>query len=314
MDFLQELGMVALGSRLRRLGDIFTTDATLIYKVYGVDLQPKWFPVFYLLSQQGECSITGMSKSIGCSHPVVSQVVKEMSKAGLIEKGKSSEDARVNVVKLSGSGRALIPGIEVQLQDVSEAVENLLQDMQHDFKKALEEMEFLLGEQSFYDRVMEQRKQRESGLVEIVAYGDEWYDDFKRLNYEWIDQHFTVEDEDRAILESPRERILDAGGSILLAQYQGRIVGTCALIKKNVSTFELVKMTVAKEARGKSIGWKLGCAILEEAQKLGAEKIIVESNTRLEPAMNLYKKLGFKRVVGDSSLYKRCNIQMEITF
>ena len=78
-----------------------------------------------------------------------------MGKAGLIETGKSSEDARVNVVKLSASGRALIPKMEVQIQDVSEAVEHLFQHMQHDFWKALEEMEFLLEERSFLKRVIE---------------------------------------------------------------------------------------------------------------------------------------------------------------
>lgn len=312
MDFLQELGKVALGSRLRRLGEVFAVEAAQLYEIYGVDIQPKWFPVFYLLSQQGECSITAMSKNIGCSHPVVSQVVKEMGKAGLIETGKSSEDARVNVVKLSASGRALIPKMEVQIQDVSEAVENLFQQMQHDFWKALEEMEFLLEEKSFLNRVVEQRKQRESEQIEIVEYSDEYHEKFKQLNYEWIDRDFTIEEEDRVTLEDPQGKILAPGGAILLAISDGEVVGTCGLVKKDSSTLELVKMAVATTAREINVGWKLGNAILGKARSLGAEKVFVESNTKLKPAINLYRKLGFEKVIGAPSPYQRCNIQMEI--
>lgn len=313
MEFLQDLGKVALGSRLRRLSDIFTVDAAQIYEIYGVDIQPKWFPVFYLLSQKGECSITEMSKNIGCSHPVVSQVVKEMGKAGLIETGKSSEDARVNVVKLSNSSKALLPKMETQLEDVSEAVESLFQLMQYDFWKALEEIEFLLEEKSFLARVVEQRKLRESEQVEIVEYSAEYHDEFKQLNYEWIERDFTVEEEDRATLEDPQGKILATGGAILLAISDGEVVGTCGLVKKDSSTLELVKMAVAKTARQKNIGWKLGTATLEKARLMGAKKVFVESNTKLKPAINLYKKLGFEKVIGVPSLYQRCNIQLEVT-
>ncbi len=38
------------------------------------------------------------------------------------------------------------------------------------------------------------------------------------------------------------------------------------------------------------------------------------SNAKLKPAINLYKKLGFKRIVGERSPYERCNIQMLLTF
>lgn len=313
MDFLQEIGKVALGSRLRRLGEVFAVDAAQVYEIYGVDIQPKWFPVFYILSQQEECSITAMSKDIGCSHPVVSQVVKEMGKAGLIETGESSEDARMNVVKLSPSGRALIPKMEVQMQDVSEAVENLFQHMQHDFWQALEEMEFLLEEKSFLNRVVEQRKQRESEQVKIVEYTDEYHEKFKQLNYEWIERDFTVEEEDRATLEDPQGKILTPGGAILIAIRDGEVVGTCALVKKDSSTLELVKMAVATTARKKNVGWKLGTSILEKARSMGAEKVYVESNTKLKPAINLYRKLGFEKVIVAPSPYQRCNIQMEVT-
>ncbi|RYY25293.1 MAG: MarR family transcriptional regulator, partial [Chitinophagaceae bacterium] len=47
-------------------------------------------------------------------------------------------------------------------------------------------------------------------------------------------------------------------------------------------------------------------------RELGARKVYLESNTKLEPAINLYYKLGFKKIAGAPSPYERCNIQMEL--
>ena len=76
--------------------------------------------------------------------------------------------------------------------------------------------------------------------------------------------------------------------------------------------FELVKMGVSPLAQGKGIGFLLGQACIEKARALGAEKIYLESNTRLKPAISLYHKLGFRKVAGPPSPYERCNIQMEL--
>ena len=75
--------------------------------------------------------------------------------------------------------------------------------------------------------------------------------------------------------------------------------------------FELAKMAVSPKAQGKYIGWLLGNAVIEKARSLGARKIYLESNTVLKPAINLYYKLGFQKVIGRSTPYERCNIQME---
>ncbi|HMI01089.1 MAG TPA: GNAT family N-acetyltransferase, partial [Pedobacter sp.] len=59
--------------------------------------------------------------------------------------------------------------------------------------------------------------------------------------------------------------------------------------------------------------WLLGNAVIEKARSLGARKIYLESNTILTPAINLYHKLGFKKVAGHATPYERCNIQMELS-
>lgn len=53
MDFFNQTGKLAIGSRLRMLTDKITVDAAAIYKMFGVDLKPKWFPVFFCIISWG---------------------------------------------------------------------------------------------------------------------------------------------------------------------------------------------------------------------------------------------------------------------
>lgn len=52
--------------------------------MYGVDLKPKWFPVFFVLSDGELKTITAIANEIGHSHPSVSNIIKEMLQKGIV--------------------------------------------------------------------------------------------------------------------------------------------------------------------------------------------------------------------------------------
>jgi N-acetylglutamate synthase-like GNAT family acetyltransferase len=235
-----------------------------------------------------------------------------MSKNGLTTTRKDTADARVSVVQLSDVGRQLIPKLEKLYLDVTKAVEELLSETQQDLWKAIEEVEFLVAHKSFFDRVQAARKVRERQNVEIVDYLPRFHEDFKCLNSEWIEKYFKLEETDHQFLNFPDEKILKSGGHIYMALSNGEVIGTCALIKVDGNVYELAKMAVTEKAQGKGVGWLLGQATIQKARELGAKRIFLESNTILEPAIKLYQKLGFQRIVGQPSPYERCNIQMEL--
>ncbi|KAA1243893.1 helix-turn-helix domain-containing GNAT family N-acetyltransferase [Aquimarina sp. RZ0] len=314
MNFFDSIGTVAIGSRLRVLSERITEDAKQIYELYDVDLKPKWFPVFHVLSQNQEKSITKIAEEIGHSHPSVSKIVREMSKEGIVSEKKGENDRRKNNIMLTDKGRDVLLKIEKQYIDVRNAVDEALKQTKHNIWNAMEEFEYLLDDKSMVDRVKEKKKKRESMNVEIVPYSLQYKETFRQLNEEWIRHYFKMEEMDRKALEFPKEYILDKGGFILVALYGGMPVGVCALIKMNDSEYdyELAKMAVSSDAKGKGIGGMLGEAIIKLAISLKANKVYLESNTMLAPAINLYKKLGFKKVAGKSTPYERCNIQMEL--
>lgn len=314
MEFFDKVGKVALGSRLRLMTAIITDDAAKIYESYGMNFMPKWFPVFYTLIEEREITITEIANEIGHSQPSVSKIVQEMIAAGLVEESLKSNDKRRNIVGLTPQGVAFSKELKLQLNDVEAAVDGLITESTHNLWAALEEWEFLLDQKSLFKRVNEEKKKRESQDVQIVDFEPQYLDAFKSLNIEWISTYFEMEEADYKALDNPQEYILDKGGKIFVALYQNEPVGVCALIKMNNPTydFEMAKMAVSPNAQGKNIGFLLGQAIVNSARELGANKIYLESNTILKPAINLYYKLGFQKVYGLATPYKRCNIQMEL--
>jgi GNAT superfamily N-acetyltransferase len=137
---------------------------------------------------------------------------------------------------------------------------------------------------------------------------------FRQLNEEWISHYFTLEPADLKALDHPEAYILQPGGCILLAEADGRTVGTCALIKMaDGQSYELAKMAVSPAAQGQGIGLLLGQAAIERVRNLGGRRVYLESNAKLTPALSLYRKLGFQDLAqANPSPYARADVQMEL--
>ncbi len=229
-----------------------------------------------------------------------------------MEKSVRQGDKRENYVKLTEKGFQIHQKVTKQYQDVGSAVEKALAETSNNIWEAIGEWEYLLKEKSLLERVRHEKKLRESSEVLIVDYKPEYKTAFKDLNVQWIEQHFKMEPSDHKYLDHPQENIIDKGGYILFALYQGEVAGTCALVPYEEGTFELAKMAVAPEAKGKGIGFLLGKAAIEKTRQAGVRRLYLESNSSLTPALSLYRKLGFKKITGKPSPYERANIFMEM--
>ncbi|WP_181304970.1 GNAT family N-acetyltransferase [Rufibacter sp. XAAS-G3-1] len=135
---------------------------------------------------------------------------------------------------------------------------------------------------------------------------------FRELNQAWIERYFEMEELDHKSLGDPDGYIIAKGGHIFMAEYNGELVGTCALIKVDDQTYELAKMAVTDKAQGLKIGKRLGEAAIQKAKELGAATLILLSNQKLETALHLYRKLGFAEVPDELKEYKRADIKMEL--
>ncbi len=147
----------------------------------------------------------------------------------------------------------------------------------------------------------------------MVPYTEELKAAFEELNREWIETYFTLEPADREILGDPRGKILDRGGQVFFVLDGGEVQGTCAVLRHNAEECEIAKMAVAPAARGRGFGDLLMEACIAFARETGFRRLIIVSNTVLEPAIRLYRKHGFVQVpLTADPRYQRANIRLEL--
>ena len=149
-------------------------------------------------------------------------------------------------------------------------------------------------------------------MPQILTYRDEWRAEFERLNREWIESWFTLEDADRDTFNDPVGKILDPGGQIFFVLDGGQVLGTCAVLRHSADVHEIAKMAVAPGARGRGYGDLLMEAAVAFSRGVGTRRVVIVSNTRLGPAIRLYQKHGFVRVPLEADQrYARADIQLE---
>ena len=146
----------------------------------------------------------------------------------------------------------------------------------------------------------------------VIPYSSKHAADFKRLNLEWLDHYNLTESHDLMVLDDPEGTILDRGGVIYLAEEDGRIVGSAALMPEHEGVYELAKMAVTEAYRGRGISRLLIDACLQAAKQLNAEKITLFSNHQLTTAISLYEKYGFRHVEVKNSPFATADVRMEL--
>ena len=147
--------------------------------------------------------------------------------------------------------------------------------------------------------------------VEIIPFSSDLKDPIKTLNIEWLQKYFRIEEKDEIVLSNPQEEIIDKGGMIYYAKYNGEILGTASLLKVDDTTFELSKMAVSDKAQGLGIGNKLLVHCFAVAEEKNIKRLFLYSNTKLLPAIHLYEKFGFVEIPLEDGVYERADIKME---
>lgn len=134
--------------------------------------------------------------------------------------------------------------------------------------------------------------------LHIIDFDPRWRADFARLNIEWLQRWFVVEPIDQEVLGDPETHILADGGAVLFAiatddAGEETAVGTVALKHEGAGVFELTKMAVSPQARGRGVGRRLMEASLQSFHALGGRELFLESSLQLGPALKLYESVGF---------------------
>ena len=313
MDYLKDLNELALGSRLKRMSDAIMREVLVIYQECKIDFEPVLMPVFNYLHKNSEASITQIASALSISQPAVSQFISHLAKKGYVKLTVDKTDTRKRIAQLTKKGNNLIEVLNPIWKAIDAEVKALVKEPELNLLHALNGFESHFNKVNFSERILSKLKAETEGEVKIIPYSEKYKDDIRRLNYEWLEKYFSIEPGDKISLANPKKEIIDKGGYIFYALYNGEVVGTACLLKITDTVYELGKMAVTEKCQGKKIGQKLMDSSLKKAKELGLEKLILYSNTKLASAVNLYFKNGYRVVDFGNAPYKRSNIKMELT-
>lgn len=317
MDFIASLGSLALGSRLKRLSDHMIGEVEKAYQALGIDLQPRFFPMISFLIENGPSGITEISRSLQVSHPAISQMTTKLVKAGLVVKTPDPDDERRQLVSLSEKGQVMVNKLQPIWPTIREVVDEMINRSHFDLLQGIQSLEAELEKASMADLILERhhQKQSEQEAVQIVGWDPQYKLDFDQLNRAWITQYFEMTSIDEKALSNPEQYYLAKGGHIFFARQSDHTVGCCALARVDSQAFELCKLAVSPDFQNQGIAHKLMDYVIKQAALLQAQKVILETNSQLLPAMHLYRTLGFveKQHPNGKSIYERADVFMELT-
>ena len=305
-DVLACEGAVMLGSRLKRLAERLQAGAERIAADCGLPTQPSQMPLLTALYRRGPMTVGDTTRVLGISQPAVTRILSRLIELELVSTDRDARDLRSKMISLSQKGHdamelattVLWPRLQAAVDEVCDAP--VLLDL------------IAATEQALAEQPLECRP---SGGLAIRRFTDALAADFYRINAEWIDTMYRLEQTDIDVLRNPRERIIEGGGDILFVEDPKLgIVGTCALHKTGEHEFELTKMGVLESARGKKAGEFLLHAIIARAYAMGCDRLYLLSNAKSAPAIHLYEKLGFIHDAGImeefGKRYERCDVAM----
>lgn len=151
MNLINQLGELALSTRMMRLSEQCRKDVTRIYKEHHLDFESKWFPVLYVLSRKKLMGVIELADEIGYTHPSVIALVKEMQRKKLVKSVPSKTDGRKRMLSLTQKAVNMIDVFK-PLWDDFRTVSKQVYNNGSSLLKAVEDCEAALTKESYYQR------------------------------------------------------------------------------------------------------------------------------------------------------------------
>lgn len=311
MTYLAEIGVLALGSRLRAVSEQLYAMADEVYAAHGIGLEARWFPVLKTIHDHGPQSVGELAKAAGLTHSSISQLASRLTKDDWLTAVPGKDDRRVRELALTHKAEAALRKAKPLWRALRDELDARCRAGGIDLMAAVGGLERML-DGTMAAAVTERARRLGAEAIEIVPFQSSLRDHFYRLNAEWLNRYFYIEEGDHAVLSAPEKHILERGGSIYFALHGEEVVGTCALLPVGENEVELTKMGVDPAARGLGIGRLLLEHAIRAFERLGRDTLFLETNTKLAPAIRMYESAGFEHqpAARADTHYQRANVYM----
>ena len=312
MDSLRGYGYLGIGSRLKRISDYMMRETQVVYDSYNIDFDPYLFPIFKTISNYDGITNTELVEQLKFSQPAITQFVNKLSKKGYILQKSHKLDKRKKVIVLTEKGKILLQTIKPVWNAIEKTIKQITSYKSDTLLDQLNKLEDTFKITDFSEQIIHNIDSNMKSLITIVDYKTDYAKYFYNLNIEWLKTYFYVEPFDEEVLSKPDKYIINKGGYIFFATKHDKVVGTVALMPtEEDGILELTKMAVLPEERGQKIGQQLMQHCIDFAKSKNLKALLLYSNTKLENAIYVYRKYGFRELKLESnSPYKRSDIKM----
>jgi DNA-binding MarR family transcriptional regulator/GNAT superfamily N-acetyltransferase len=314
MDALRGLGEIGIGSRLKRVSDYMMKETQVVYDYFNVDFDPYLFPVFKIIVHKQVVTNSEIFDKLNLSQPAITQAINKLIKKKLVEINSDNSDKRKKNIALSSKGTQLLTTIKPIWSSIDTVIKLYTSHKSQSLIENLNILEDKFSKKNFSEAIIELALENTKNSINIITYQPRYAQNFYDLNIEWLRTYFYVEPYDEEVLSKPDKYIINKGGHIFFAAENKTILGTVALMPtSHKNEFELTKMAVLPNHRGKKIGQKLMQYCIDFSLQNGVTQLLLYSNTKLENAIYIYRKYGFIEVpVEKNSPYNRSDIKMEL--
>ena len=108
IDVIKELGHLALGTRLKRLGERLQAQTQVLLEEANIGLPASHFPILAGLDRLGPLSVGEIAEAVGMRQPGVTRMLDKLQSDGLVKSTSTSGDRRVRTIALTAAGEKLV--------------------------------------------------------------------------------------------------------------------------------------------------------------------------------------------------------------
>lgn len=245
--------------------------------------------VLFELSTHKSLSLKDLAETLLIDKSNTSRTVKQLLNLGLIKSRKAKDDNRQKFFSLTAKGqKALQATVNLADEQVESALKNLTDEQQQEVIRGLQLYGGALRKSRLQAgfKIRPIRKKDNSQIADVIrtvmtAYGA-------------VGDGYSISDPE---VDEMARNYADEGSCYYVIELDDRVVGGGGIgpLKgggKNVC--ELRKMFFLPECRGIGLGKKLLLLLMDQARKRNYKKCYLETLERMQAAIALYQKNGFR--------------------
>ena len=242
--------------------------------------------LLFELAQRDTNEVTDLRRAVDIDPGYLSRILARFESDGLIARQRSAADARRQVIRLTGSGRAVVAGLDTRS---AQQTRDMLRGLRDDDRRRLLEAMRVITEtltESPQPRGYLLRAPRPGDMGWVVQRNAAVYAE----EFGWDGSYEALVARIVADYVDHRDPETEAAW---IAEVDGAPAGCVFCVRENATTARLRLLLVEPWARGLGIGARLVDEVLRFARQAGYSDITLWTNDVLVDARRIYQRAGF---------------------